>query len=303
MIPIPYIDRNTGHIAYEKVYGGKELKFLYGHSIFSRLLGTPLCHLISNPHWISALYGFWQKLPITKSKILPFIKEYEVDPSEFLEPVSSFQSFNDFFIRKLKPHARPIAKNPDVAVLPADARYWFFENIELATPFSVKGKPFNLEQLLGNAEEAKRYEQGSLVMARLCPSDYHRFHFPCDGIPSKPHLINGPLYSVNPIALKQNIKILSENKRMVTFIESEGFGKVAYIDVGATFVGSIHQTFKPHVYQEKGSEKGYFEFGGSSLILLFEKGKIRFSEDLLQASQKGLEIRCLMGQVMGHKAL
>lgn len=289
MKPIPYIDRQTGTIAFEKVYGGKAVSYLYNGS----WIGNCLRNILSKNSFVSSLLGFWHKQRWTKRHIAPFVKEYEVNPEEFLDP--SFDSFNAFFIRKLKPEVRPIAAAD--AIIPADARYWFYEQMDDDTDFIVKGERLNRKKLLG--QEAHRFERGAVVIARLCPSDYHRFHFPIDCIPGKPHLINGPLFSVNPLAIKQNISHLTENKRMVTYLEHTLFGHIAFLEIGATSVGSIKETFIPDVPVLKGAEKGYFEFGGSALLLLFEPYRITFSEDLLAATEKGIEIRCLMGQPMG----
>ena len=136
-------------------------------------------------------------------------------------------------------------------------------------------------------------------MARLCPTDYHRFHFPFSCHASSVKVINGFLYSVNPLALSKNIEIFTENTRVISTLTSEIFGEVIFIEVGATNVGSIHQTYREGTVQ-KGEEKGYFSFGGSSLILLFEEGRIVFDQDLIEAGKTGVEIKCLMGQPMGE---
>ncbi len=184
--------------------------------------------------------------------------------------------------------------------MPADGRYLVFPKISASSGFVVKGEKFRLDELLQDAALARRFEEGSMVLARLCPSDYHRFHFPCDGVPGEPRLINGYLFSVNPLAIKQNIHIFSQNKRVVTSMQTEQFGEILYIEIGATSVGSIHQTFSPHQRCKKGDEKGYFSFGGSSLILLFEPGRIVFDEDLVTRSAKHQEVRGLFGQSLGH---
>lgn len=300
MEPIFYIDRLSRTVKQENVYGGQSINFIYGKDLISRMIGTPLLHTLIKTSVLAKLYGWWQSLPITQKKIQPFIEAFHVDVSEFAEPLDSFCSFNDFFIRRLKPEARPMAAGDDVAVIPADGRYYFYENIELCDGFIVKGQKFSLSDLLQDDALAKKYASGSMVIARLCPSDYHRFHFPCAGIPSMSHLINGWLYSVNPIAIKQNISVFVQNKRTLCEIETPSFGKVIYMDIGATFVGSIHQTYTPNQLCAKGSEKGYFSFGGSSLILLFPPNTIIFEPDLLAATEQGLEIRCLLGQIMGH---
>jgi phosphatidylserine decarboxylase len=137
------------------------------------------------------------------------------------------------------------------------------------------------------------------VLSRLCPVDYHRFHFPVSGTPDKPTLINGLLYSVSPVALKQNINYLTENKRYHTRIQSPEFGQVLMFEIGATCVGSVEYTFSPGVPVQRGDEKGYFKFGGSETILLFEPSRIQLADDLLKQSKKGRELYAWMGDSMG----
>jgi phosphatidylserine decarboxylase len=299
MTNIVYIDRESGQTFTEKVYKERALRLLYGESWLSRLISPWLLPLLSRLPWFSAFYGRLQKHPSSARKISPFIKAFGINTSEFLDPVTHFRSFNDFFIRRLKQEARPIAADPCVAVIPADGRYYFYANIEQCPGFIVKGQKFDLETLLGQPLLAQDYREGSMVMARLCPSDYHRFHFPCDCLPGPTQFINGRLYSVNPLAVKHNIQILTQNKRTLCELSTPLFGRVLYLEIGATTVGSIQETYIPGEWQSKGAEKGYFEFGGSALILLFPKNTIEFEPDLLEATEKGLEIRCLLGQAMG----
>lgn len=291
MKKIYYKDRKTGQIQAELVYGEKILSLLYADNPLSHFLAQ----VSSRVSLISKCYGAFQKLPITRKKIACFVKKYHIDVTEFAD--SDFPSFNDFFIRKLKPQARPLSLKP--AIIPADGRFLFYQEIHKKDGFVIKGKKFCLTKLLGNAQLAQEFQEGSMVIARLCPSDYHRFHFPCRGKPGPSHLINGPLYSVNPISIRKNISLLSENKRMITLIDTIDFGKMIYVEIGATNVGSIHQTFTPYQLYEKGDEKGFFSFGGSSLILLFLPQKIIFDDDLIKASEEHLEMRCLMGQSLG----
>lgn len=296
MDPIVYIDRTTGKEEVEKVYGEAALKFLYGDNAFSRLFGKPLMYLLVRLPFISALYGWWQKRSWSRRKIDPFIATYQIDRGEFLD--SHFRNFNDFFIRRLKPEARLLAPGANVATMPADGRYLFYPDLTLADGFVVKGQKFNLATLLENAQLAQEYQHGTMVMARLCPSDYHRFHFPCDCVPTEARAINGWLFSVNPLAIKRDIDIFTQNKRMVCELHTEKHGKLLYLEIGATNVGSIHQTYTPYLPQAKGAEKGYFSFGASALILLFPKGSILLAEDLLKAPPHK-EMRCLMGQKLG----
>jgi phosphatidylserine decarboxylase len=295
-----YIDRITGQEKTEKVYGGFFIRLLYSNHLLSRFLAKLILPILSRFSFPSVFYGALQKAPWSRSKVQRFIHKFQVDTSEFLDPVSSFKSFNDFFIRKLKPSSRPIASGDHIAILPADARYLVFPNIDHSEGFFVKGKKFSLSSLLQDPSLATSFAGGAMVIARLAPVDYHRFHFPCDATPSTPHLISGSLYSVNPLALKKNTNILAENKRMITRLETPSFGTVLFIEVGATYVGTIHQTFTPNTFQKKGAEKGYFSFGGSCLILLFQPGAIQLDSDLIQASSRSLEVLGKLGQSLGH---
>ena len=160
---------------------------------------------------------------------------------------------------------------------------------------------FDLPTLLQDSELAKRYSHGSLLLSRLCPVDYHRFHFPLAGIPGRTRLINGPLFSVNPIALCQNIQILAKNKRCVTELKTESFGTVLVLEIGATCVGGICQTYQPGDPVFKGQEKGFFRFGGSSTILIFEPGAIEFDDDLIHHSSMQRELYAKIGDHMGSR--
>jgi phosphatidylserine decarboxylase len=295
-----YLDRKTKKVEEEKIYGHLFLELLYGNHLLSFLISKILLPILTQFPFLSRLYGYLQKKTKSKKKILPFIESYHVIMDDFVEPEGGFTSFNDFFIRKLKKEARPIHAGENVAILPADGRYLVFPNLSKSTTFFVKGQKLSLEALLQDPVLIKRYEEGSLVFARLCPTDYHRFHFPCEGTPSSPRLMNGCLQSVNPIALRKNIKILSENKRVITEIDTTHFGKVLYIEVGATAVGTIQQTYEPHKFYAKGEEKGFFEFGGSTILILFEKNTIVFDEDFIEASREGLEIKAHMGESLGQ---
>lgn len=298
MDSITYIDRQTGTVEVEEVYGERAIRLLYGKTLVSKTFGRIILHLFAKWSLVSAIYGWLQSTKCSKRKIRPFIERFQIDISEFVESTEQFKTFNDFFIRKLKPESRPLSAHP---IIPADGRYTFFPLILIKDQFQVKKQAFCLTTVLQDEELAMRFDAGSLVIARLCPTDCHRYYFPFDCVPSKARLINGKLYSVNPIATKDNPWIWNENRRMLTILSSEQFGDVAFLEVGATNVGSIVQTYQPGKFQKKGTEKGYFSFGGSALLILFEKGRIQFDQDLLAASAQGLEIKCLIGQSLGTR--
>jgi phosphatidylserine decarboxylase len=299
MNDIIYIDRLSKKQQVEKIYGKAFIKAMYGKGFLCSFVSLLLTPFICKSRVLSHLYGVLQKSGISQRKIAPFIKEFQIDATEFLEPVESFYSFNDFFIRKLNPKARSVALEGDLAVMPADARYLVYPDLSACDGFFVKGQKFSLQEFLQDESLAQKYSHGSMVLARLCPTDYHRFHYPCQCVAEKPSLLNGFLSSVNPLALRKNIHIFSENKRYLTRLHSEVFGQILYLEVGATCVGGIYHT-SSEGRCEKAEEKGYFSFGGSSVVLLFEPGRIAFDPDLIAASEQRIEVKGLMGQSLGR---
>ena len=292
---VQYIDRSDGRLKIEAIYGERALRWVYGNP-----LGRLAQWLLIRRWIVSAWYG--RKMDEVKSslRVEPFIEKYGLDESEFAEPASEYVSFNKFFYRKLKPEARPVDAGTESVVFPADGRHMAFADITAERNFLVKGQAFDLERFLGDADLAKRYEGGSLLLSRLCPVDYHRFHFPCVGEAGVPRLINGWLYSVNPIALVTRPTIFWENKRVITQLKSAALGQVQFIEIGATMVGAVRQTYMPGDQVAKGDEKGYFAFGGSSVAVLFEPGRVALDADLLENTAKGLETYAKFGECMGQ---
>lgn len=289
--PVVFFNRYTQTLQNEPIYGEAYLRWLY-----EGFGGQLTRFLLIKRSFFSRFFGKRMRHPRSKKKILPFIKDYHIDMSESLHAAESFDSFDAFFSRKLTAKARPIAPTP--AVFPADGRHLLVENIGAHDSFYAKGQRFNLESFLGSAPLAKRYKQGTLLLSRLCPTDYHRFHFPCACTPKTPRLIKGNLYSVSPIALSKNLAYLWNNRRMITELDSPHFGTLVFVEVGATCVGSIHQTFTPHQSTEPGSPKGYFSFGGSLVATLFPPQKIDFASDLRKQSALGYETYARMGDIL-----
>ncbi len=290
MSAIHYFNSLTGTTETEQVYGESFLRYAYGNPLGKLALHT----FIKRPlfsHW----YGWRMNQAVSQNKIAPFITHYGLDPNEFAESPDHYKTFNEFFYRKLKPSARPIDADPNSIVFPADGRHLAFANAAEISSVFVKGQKFDLAALLGSPELAARYENGALLLSRLCPVDYHRFHFPAAGIPQTSKVINGPLFSVSPIALRQNLSYFWQNKRSITPLATPNCGTVLLLEIGATCVGSIHQTYRAGEPIAKGAEKGYFAFGGSSTILLFEPGRINIDSDLLERSQHCTETYARMG--------
>lgn len=288
--PIHFYHRLTQNIETETVYGEGPLRFVYEHP-----LGRLALHTLVKRRLFSHGYGAQMDKAASRAKIQPFIETYGLDVTEFAEPVESFRTFNEFFYRKLKPDARPLAGGPETVVFPADGRHLVIPDLSQETHFWLKGLRFDIHALLADAQLAQRYQGGALLISRLCPVDYHRFHFPCAGQAGASRLVHGPLYSVSPIALARRPSILWENKRAITELSHTPAGTVQLLEVGATCVGSIVQTYTPGASVSKGDEKGYFRFGGSCFITLFEPGRIRFSADLIEHSATGREVYARMG--------
>ena len=293
--PIRYFNRYKQTVETEQVYGGAWLRWTYQTS-----LGRLSLALLVKRAIVSRYYGWKMSMAASANRVLPFIVQYDLNVDEFAKKALTFKSFNDFFYRALKPGTRPIALGDKMAVLPADGRHLAFQNVDEAEGFYAKGQKFSLVSFLGDQALAAEFAGGSLLISRLCPVDYHRFHFPVGGKAAEPRLINGWLYSVSPIALRQKLAYLWENKRMITLVESPVFGRVAVCEIGATMVGSIFQTFSSGRPVVKGEEKGLFKFGGSCVVTIFQRGRIKLDADLVTHSAAGLEVYARMGDRLGE---
>jgi phosphatidylserine decarboxylase len=294
---IRYYNRHTGTLETEQIYGEGFLRWSYGNP-----LGAISLEAFVKRPFFSAWYGRRMSTPESAARVEPFIAQYGLDPADFADAAASYRSFNEFFYRKLKPAARPVDADESGVVFPADGRHLGFARASAIDGVFVKGQKFDLPALLGERKLAERYADGALVLSRLCPVDYHRFHFPAAGVPGETRLIQGPLFSVNPIALRQRLAYLWTNKRSITELKTERFGRVLCLEIGATCVGTIRQTFTPGQPVAKGAEKGYFAFGGSSTLTLFEPGAVHLEADLLENSANQIELYARIGSRMGHSA-
>ncbi|MDP3849220.1 MAG: phosphatidylserine decarboxylase [Luteolibacter sp.] len=297
MEPIRYFNRHTHALETEQVYGEGFLRWTYGHPLGAISLNA----FVKRP-FFSAWYGRRMSTEKSAARVVPFIEHYGLDPAEFEDAPESFRSFNEFFYRKLKPAARPIDADETSVVFPADGRHLGFDRASAIEGVFVKGQKFDLAGLLGDAGLAARYADGTLVLSRLCPVDYHRFHFPAAGTPGETRLIDGPLFSVSPIALRKRLSYLWTNKRTITPLLTGRFGTVLLMEIGATCVGTIRQTFTPGTPVEKGAGKGYFAFGGSSTITLFEPGAVTLEQDLAAHSTRQTELYAKVGTRMACSA-
>jgi phosphatidylserine decarboxylase len=288
--PIHYYERESGQLKTEKVAGEKWLVWLYYNPIGEATLWS-----LAKRKLVSSIYGNMMDRTSSAKRIHPFIDDFDIDMSVSQE--QEFNDFNDFFTRKLKDDARPIDTSSNVVVSPADGKILAYADISDSW-FIIKGYRFDVSTFLDNPDLAQKYRDGALLIIRLAPVDYHRFHFPVSGNLSPNKKIDGDYYSVNPYALRKKAEIFCINKREYTILSNPLFGDVVMAEVGATMVGSIIQTSKGSSVN-KGEEKGYFKFGGSTVVLLFEKNKIHIDEDLLINTAKGFETTVKMGERIG----
>lgn len=290
---ITFINRYTGQPEQEKVLAERSLRWIYGTP-----LGRLSLHLLFKRAAFSRLIGHLKDTPGSARDLAAFARDYNINTDEAELPLEAYTTFNQFFSRKLKPGARPLCPDPAIA-LPADARHSAWQDASQLSGGYIKNQPFDLPALLDDADLAARYRHGSLIISRLCPVDYHRFHFVTSGTPEASLYIEGPLASVSPYCLRQDLSWLWTNKRELTLLHTPALGLIATIAVGATGVGAIRQTYNSDQPVCKGDEQGYFAFGGSTIITLFEPGRIRLADDLLRNTANGFETFAHQGDLLG----
>lgn len=285
---LTYFDFKSGQMCEEKVPAEGLLRLLYENDSYTSFT---LKHFLCKTSFFSKLMGFLMRRGYSKRSIPEFVRNHNIDMTEY-EDVA-YKCFNDFFIRKLAENSRKIS--PDFIISPCDGRHLFFQKNHKIPGIYVKGETFTLESLLKKSHFANLYKKGSMMISRLAPVDYHRFHMPCDAKVEKIININGHLHSVSPIALKQRLKNITENKRMMIVLSTKHHGNILMIPVGATSVGSILITAKEGRKYKKGDELGYFSFGGSMVITLFQKDTITFNLELTKHTNDHREVFLKMG--------
>lgn len=290
---ISYIDRSTGMI--EEEYSPS---FLYLNWLYYKPFGKLSLFVLFKRKLLSSFYGLFMDSYYSRKKIKSFIESYSVDMSDSFLSYKLFNSFNEFFTRKLSDGARDFSSDNHLLVSACDGKILAFDKTYNFNSFYIKGQRFSLTSFFRNKKMVDKFSGGSFCIIRLAPNNYHRFHFPFSGNIISSHAICGSYYSVSPFALRQKAKIFCENKRSYSILDSTYFGEVAYCEVGATMVGSIVQTFNKLDF-EKGDEKGYFKFGGSTIILFFKKNIVRFDTDLLNNTSLGLETSIKAGESIG----
>ena len=296
--PIRFVHLDTGVIQEEAVYGGGWVRFMYG-----TFVGRLVSRIVAAPPF-SRFYGWLQDRPRSRRKVAPFIERFAIQMAEFLPTEGRsardpYATFNEFFTRRVAPGARPFATGTTFPA-PCDARYFAYDRIDDTVTIPVKGRFFDAAALLADERWTSTFDGGPGFIARLCPVDYHRFHFPDDGRVLDRKRIPGVLHSVNPWALAEKTDIFMVNERAITILETEHFGKLAYIEVGATCVGKIVETHTTDRF-ERGEEKGMFLFGGSTVIVFGEPGRWRPDPAIVDHTNNGIEAYLKMGQGLGRR--
>lgn len=271
-------------------YGQKKLQFLYGNP-----LGRVLLKLVISPV-TSGIYGWYNRQPGSTGKIPGFIKEHGIRMEDFED--KKYRSFSDFFTRKIRSGARQIDMNENALISPTDAKLLAYD-ISDDLMIRVKGSDYTVEELLGcnSCINLEDFSGGRCLVFRLCMDDYHRYCFMDRGRLTARYSIKGKLHTVSSIS--KDHKIYKENSRVVNGYQTEHFGRVIQIEVGALLVGRIRNR-KVREF-EKGEEKGFFEPGGSTIIVLLQKGVADLDEDIVRMSAEGIETIVRYGEKIGER--
>jgi phosphatidylserine decarboxylase len=248
--------------------------------------------------FFSTLMALKDYTRFSKKKVLDFVAVNNLDEAEFEKPAGQYSSFSEFFDRRLKPQARPVSQQSDALVSPADGILTVFPDISGSPAFNIKGQKFTLASLLRDERLASEYNNGSLAVVYLSPTDYHRYHFPCDCTIERSWTLGAKLFSVNPIAMEHGYRPFDVNVRDVSILSNEKTGQFLMIEVGALYVGRMVRTSPAPGKKSKGAEKGYFGLGGSTIVLVFKKGVLKFDEDIIEMASYGIPCRVRMGEMI-----
>lgn len=294
---LSYYDRRSGKLKQDPIYARGLADWLYNTSP-----GWFLTRFLLSRRCVSRFYGWLNKRRWSRRKIKSFARRLEINVKELSRPIDTFKNFNDFMTREIDLSKRPIVRDSNVCVAPSDGRVLAYPAIDADRSFLIKRATFSLRTFLRDDDLTRAYSGGSLFVSRLYLTDYHHFHFPDDGIAHPASSIPGKYFAVSPYSERRLLPLYAENHRMVTLFDSDHFGQIAIIEVGAFTIGSIQQRYPPEARLRKGEHKGFFELGGSIVVLLFEKGTIRFDEDLCNNTLAGMETYVCVGESIGRTA-
>ncbi|MBQ3935128.1 MAG: phosphatidylserine decarboxylase [Clostridia bacterium] len=286
------VDRN-GRPLDDKQENASFLRFLYGNPA-----GRVLLRLFTS-RFLSRLVGGYMNSRLSSGRAKKCMKAYGVKTEELEK--DSFRSFNEFFTRKKKPEFIRVDADPLSFPSPADSRLTVVR-LKDGNAFPVKGAPYTAKDLLSDEKEAEAYRNGWAFVFRLAPSDYHRYVYPDGGTECGRKFIPGVLHTVSPVAT-DIMPVCHRNCREETFLETDHFGRIAFVEVGAMMVGKIcNRPEKENARFERGEEKGYFAFGGSTIVVLFRDGSVLPDGDILKNSNDGNETYVRLGESVAKAA-
>lgn len=268
--------------------------------LYTSPIGRRVRPLLLESRRVHELVDWYADTPMSRRHIDYAVRTYDIDLDEVEVPDRGFASFNDFFTRKLKPGARLTDPDPDVVVSPADGQLFVLPALRRDTELVVKGVAFELRQLLANDGDAAIFDGGSAGIFRLYARDCHRIYFPCSGVVHAPRRIAGHYYAVTPFP-GNDISHFARNQRVVTRFDSDAFGPIAFVDIGGFCISSIVSTATPGSHVEKGDEKSYFRYGGSTLVMLATRGALHYESRFVAASASGAEIPVKIGERVARR--
>ena len=283
------IENKTRTVYYQKGQA-KSLSFLY-----TTKFGRTCLKFLVKPS-VSKISGRFLNTHISSLMIKNFVKKNNIDMSEYEQ--RKFCSYNDFFTRKVLDDKRSIDMDKKAFISPCDAKLTVY-SIDAASTFNIKDSYYTVKDLLGGNELYKEYQNGLCLIFRLAVDDYHRYCYIDNGTKTSNTFINGELHTVQPIALN-NYNIYKRNCREYTILHTENFGDVVQIEVDALLVGKIVNFHNKYSFK-KGEEKGMFEFGGSTIVVLVKKNTVNIDEDLINNTEMGLETIVKYGERIGTK--
>lgn len=265
--------------------------------LYGTKAGRMLLKMLVSPI-VSKTAGAFLSTPMSVFLIKPFVRRNSIDMSQY-ENVR-YSSYNAFFSRRIRPECRPIDENENHFISPCDSKLTVLD-IAQDLHFTLKHTEYTVTSLLQDAALAQRYEGGHALIFRLTVDDYHRYCYVSNGHKGVNKRIPGVFHTVNPIA-NDYYPIYHENSREYSILHTDTFGDVLMMEVGALLVGKI-VNHHDSMHVSRGQEKGYFQFGGSTVVLLVQKGKVQIDEDILSNSRSGIETRVKMGERIGCKVV
>lgn len=282
-------DRKNKLFYEDKQYGEKALHFLYDNA-----LGRIILKLFIAGKAYSRLNAKRNSTKKSAQKIAPFVEEYGIVMSDFEN--REYSSFSDFFTRKLVDGKREFSYANDDFISVADSKLLCYK-ITADGKIPIKNRIYTASEIIAE-DLPEDFYGGYCLVFRLTVDDYHRYCFFDNGKLIRKKYINGKLHTVSPISSKR-YKVFSENCRSVSYIETENFGACYQIEIGALLVGKIIN----HEIESfsKGQEKGYFEMGGSTCVVMVKKDAITIDEDILKNSDNAVETKVLIGERIGKK--